>query len=296
MPHPHRSSIFVEDARILSQQACPGDQHILRVQAPRLATRARPGCFAHLQCDPHLLLRRPMSVMRTDPGSGWVEFLYKKVGNGTRLLAAKPAGHTLSIMGPIGTGFALDPARPLALLLGGGVGIPPMIFLAGQMRAATQAYQPLVLMGSEVPFPFTTRPSQIMIPGLPAGVIGCMPLMEDWGIASRLTSQKGWPGCYEGYITDLARLWLKTLDATSRDKVAIYACGPVPMLKATAGLAGEFNLPCQVSLEERMACATGACAGCTILVETAGGPAMKRACVDGPVFDAAIINWSALPA
>ncbi len=287
--------IYVEEAGILSQQACAGDQYILRVQAPKLAAWARPGCFAHLQCDPRLPLRRPLSVMRTDPGSGWVEFLYKKVGQGTALLAAKPTGHSLSIMGPIGRGFDPDPARPLALLLGGGVGIPPMVFLAGQMHRATQAYQPLVLMGSEVPFPFTARPSRIMIPGLPLGVIACMPLMEDWGLASRLTSQRQRPGCFEGYITDLARLWLKTLEATARERVAIYACGPVPMLRATAALADEFNLPCQVSLEERMACATGGCAGCTVPVETADGPAMKRVCVDGPVFSARIINWSALP-
>ena len=199
-------------------------------------------------------------------------------------------------MGPIGHGFELDSSRPSALLLGGGVGIPPMVFLAGQMRAAAQTCQPLVLMGSEVPFPFTARPSQILVPGLPAGVIGCMPLMEDWGIASRLTSQQGWPGCFEGTITDLARCWLKTLDAPKLDKVAVYACGPVPMLRAAATLAREFSLPCQVSLEERMACATGGCAGCTVPVEAAGAPAMKRVCVDGPVFDAAIINWPALPA
>ena len=296
MPHPQRNSIFVEDARILSHQALPGHQHVLRVQAPKLAVRAQPGCFAHLQCDPQLPLRRPMSVMRADPATGWVEFLYKNVGKGTALLAAKPAGDIFSIMGPIGQGFVPDPARPLAMLLGGGVGIPPMVFLAGQLRAAEQDYRPLVLMGSEVPFPFTTRPSQIMVPGLPDGVIGCMPLMEDWGIASRLTSTQGWPGCFDGYITDLARAWLKSLDATDLERVAIYSCGPVPMLEASATLAAEFKVPCQVSLEERMACATGGCAGCAIRVNTAQGPAMRRACVDGPVFDAASIDWQALPA
>jgi len=291
----HRNSIFLEDAEILSHETRPGEQFILRLQAPKLAARARPGCFAHLQCDPQLPLRRPMSVMRADSDAGWVELLYKTVGKGTGLLAEKPVGGSISIMGPIGRGFEADPGRPLALLLGGGVGIPPMVFLAAELRAAKARYQPLVLMGSEVPFPFTSRPSQIMVPGLPAGVIGCMPLMEDWGLASRLASQQGWPGCFEGYITDLARAWLRTLDTESLGRVKLYACGPVPMLKATAGLADEFRVPCQVSLEERMACATGGCAGCTVQVETSGGPAMRRVCVDGPVFDAAEIDWPALP-
>jgi len=291
----HRNSIFVEEATILSHEACAGEQYIVRLRAPKLAARARPGCFAHLRCDPQLPLRRPMSVMRADPAAGWVELLYKKVGRGTGLLAEKPVGAGISIMGPIGRGFEPDPDRPLALLLGGGVGIPPMIFLAAELRVAGNRYRPLVLMGSEVPFPFTSRPSQIMVPGLPPGVIGCMPLMEDWGLASRLASLQGWPGCFEGTITDLARAWIKTLDAGALGQVMVYACGPLPMLKATARLADEYTVPCQVSLEERMACATGGCAGCTVRIETRQGPAMRRVCVDGPVFDAGIIDWPALP-
>ena len=292
----HRNSIFIEDAEILSHQALSGQQHILRVQAPKIAARAQAGCFAHLNCDPQLPLRRPMSVMRVDPTSGWVEFLYKNVGKGSALLAEKVAGQTLSIMGPIGQGFSLNPARPLALLLGGGVGIPPMVFLADQIRSSQQHYQPLILMGSEVPFPFTPRPSQIMVPGIPDGVIGCMPLMEDWGLASRLASLQGWPGCFDGYITDLARAWLESLVEEDLNRVSVFSCGPGPMLRASAQLAADFKLPCQVSLEEHMACATGGCAGCTILINTEHGPAMRRACVDGPVFESSLIDWQALPA
>jgi len=145
----------------------------------------------------------------------------------------------------------------------------------------------LVLMGSEVPFPFKTRPSTILLPGMPDGVIGCMPLMEDWNIPSRLASQQGYPGCYDGYVSDLARRWLESLDKKVLLEVEIFACGPTPMLKATAHLAQEFGIPSQVSLEEFMACAVGGCAGCVVEVRTADGPAMKRVCVDGPVFDGA---------
>jgi dihydroorotate dehydrogenase electron transfer subunit len=285
MNKPHRGTIFVEDANILAHDAFAGEQYILRVHAPRCAQSAEPGSFAHIQCDPLLPLRRPLSIMRSDPRAGWVEFLYKAVGEGTRLLARRTVGETLSIMGPIGKPFQPHGDRPLALLLGGGVGIPPMVFLASMLRT-NPVYQPVVFMGSEAPFPFKTRPSGIMLPGMPDGVIATMPLLEDWGVPCRLTSLSDFPGCHEGYVTDLARLWLDALEGPARHRVEIFACGPHPMLEACARLAAEYHVPCQVSLEEFMACAVGGCAGCVVEVKTEQGPAMKRVCVDGPVFDA----------
>jgi dihydroorotate dehydrogenase electron transfer subunit len=286
MKHPsHRDTIELESARILAHDACEGEQYILRVHAPACAACARPGQFAHLACHALLPMRRPLSIMRADAGKGWVEFLYKAVGEGTRLLARRTVGESISLMGPIGQPFSPRPERPRALLLGGGVGMPPMVFLAEQLKTLGP-YNPLVLLGSEVPFPFTPRPSGIMVPGMPDGTIGCMPLLEDWGVASRLASLQGYPGCFEGYVTELGRRWLDALGETGRSDVEIFSCGPHPMLEAAARLAREYELPCQVSLEEYMACAVGGCAGCVVQVETAAGPAMKRVCVDGPVFDA----------
>jgi dihydroorotate dehydrogenase electron transfer subunit len=294
MSKQHRNTIFVEEAHILAHESLDGGQQVLRLDAPKLAAHALPGSFAHIQCDAELAMRRPMSVMRVDAKAGWAEFLYKTVGKGTRLLAQKRAGDSVSVLGPIGQGFAADPARPRALLIGGGVGIPPMVFLADQLRK-TRSYQPFVLMGSEVPFPFPVRPSQIMLPGMPDGTIACMPLMEDWGIASRLASQQGYAGCHDGYVTDLARAWLDALDDAGRQQVAIYTCGPTPMLKAVAELANTYELPCQVCLEEFMACAVGGCAGCAVRVHDGDQEAMKRVCVDGPVFAAQNVMWDAIP-
>ena len=114
-----------------------------------------------------------------------------------------------------------------------------------------------------------------------------------WGVASRLASAQGYAGCHPGFVTDLARLWLDGLDEPERAGVAILACGPTPMLRAAAALAARYALPSQVCLEEYMACAVGGCAGCTVRVRTAYGPAMKRVCVDGPVFDGAQVVWDA---
>ncbi len=286
----HRDTLFVEDAVILSHERYAGDQYVLRVSATHCAVHARPGSFAHIQCAPTLPLRRPLSIMRANAGQGWIEFLYKDVGSGTHALSGRKAGDTISLIGPVGTPFVPDRSRPRVLMLGGGVGIPPMIFLADRLRADSR-WRPLVLMGSEVPFPFSARPSHILVPGMKDGVIAAMPLLDDWGVPNRLASLQSYPGCHQGYITGLARLWLEALTEWERAEVGVYACGPRAMLEATARLAREFDLPCQVSLEEFMACAVGGCAGCTVRITTPQGLAMKRVCVDGPVFDASIIDW-----
>lgn len=290
-PTNQRDSIFLEDAVVLEQHRYEADQYILRIRSPQCAKAAQPGSFAHIQCNPMLPLRRPLSIMRTDPNEGWVEFLYKIAGYGTRLLSEQKPGETISVLGPIGRPFVPTLKQRRPLLIGGGVGIPPMIFLSDYLRRQS-AYQPLVLLGSEVPFPFRPRPSQFVIPGMQDGIIAAMPLLEDWGIASRLASLQGYPGHHEGYVTTLARQWLQTLTNDAMTEVEIFACGPHPMLAAVAELANEFSIPAQISMEEYMACGVGGCAGCTIRLNTSTGPAMKRVCVDGPVFNAKEVDFS----
>lgn len=282
----HRGTIFVEDAKILEHTDYAGEQHVLKVHAPECARHALPGSFVHLTVDPALPMRRPMSIMRVSAAEGWVEMLYKVMGEGTRLLAMRQVGETLSMMGPIGKPFVLHPERPRPLLIGGGVGIPPMIFIADALRKDKRAsWQPFVIMGSEVPFPFKVQPSRFLVPGLPDGVIGGMPLMDDWGIPSRLASLQGYAGVFDGYVTELAQHWIDSLDETQRAEIEIFSCGPTPMLAAVAKLAARNQLPAQVSLEEHMACAVGGCAGCVVKVKNESGESMKRVCVDGPVFD-----------
>jgi dihydroorotate dehydrogenase electron transfer subunit len=285
--HPaHRGSICLEDGKVLAQQSFPGEQFIIRIEAPKCAARALPGSFAHLTVDDDIPMRRPLSIMRADPREGWIDILYKIVGPGLAALSRRRVGDQLSVLGPIGRGFELNPHRPRPLLIGGGVGIPPMVFLAEALASDRRAeWKPLVLMGSEIPFPFQSRPSTILVPGIPDGVIASMPLLDGWGIPSRLASRSGFPGCFDGFVTELAATWLSTLDKRAHDEVEIFACGPTPMLEAAAKVAARFGVPCQVSLEEFMACAVGGCAGCAVRVKTPSGPAMKRVCVDGPVFD-----------
>ena len=283
----HRNTIHLEQAKILDQEAFAGEQYILRVHAPSIAAHANPGSFVHVECDHALPMRRPLSIMDTDPGTGRVDFLYKVVGTGTRLLAERKSGESISVLGPIGNPFVVNADKTLPLLIGGGVGIPPMVFLARQLATRRQeGFMPFVIMGSEVPFPFQSRSSQLPVPGMPEQTTACMPQLEDCGVASRLASLQGYPGCFNGYVTELARSWLDAMDDHQRSRVEVFACGPHPMLEAVARLARPYGLPCQVSLEEFMACAVGGCAGCVVEIQTSQGPAMKRVCVDGPVFNA----------
>ena len=288
----HRGTIHLEDARVLAHTAWEADQYILRLHAPQCAARAVPGSFVHLTCDPTLPMRRPLSLMRFDAAAGWIDILYKVHGEGTARLSRAAVGDVLSCLGPIGQGFRPQAARPRALLIGGGVGIPPMVSLAEELvtrQRGGEGWKTVVLMGSEIPFPFSARPSTLVVPGIPAGVIAAMPLLDEWGVPSRLASRAGFAGCHDGFVTELAVAWLESLDAAQLATVEIFSCGPTPMLRAVAAVAHRFGLPCQVSLEEFMACAVGGCAGCTVRVETPTGPAMKRVCVDGPVFEAAAV-------
>lgn len=280
-----RGTICLEDAKILFQHALEGNQYILRVKAPRAASRAEPGSFAHITCDRTVPMRRPLSIMRADPADGWLEFLYKPVGEGLAKLATHREGECLSVLAPIGNSFRLDPGKPTVLAIGGGVGIPPMIFLAERYRK-DERFRFIVLMGSEVPFPFELTPGRAHLERMPVSASASVALLESWGIASRLASGAGVSGCYGGFVTDLAREWLAALPAEAAAKTQVLGCGPSAMLEATAKLARAFELPCQLALEEYMACGVGGCAGCTVLIETPDGPAMKRVCVDGPVFDA----------
>ena len=268
--------VFVEEGEVLSHREYPGGQYRLRLRTPRCAAKARPGSFVHLRCDSELLQRRPLSIMLADADEGWIELLYKTGGQGLTLLSAAEPGSVLHSMGPIGHGFSLSKARPIVLLLGGGVGIPPVFFQARRL-AGNGKWSPRLFLGSELPFPFALEKH---------GKENRLRCAEQWGVPSHLASNAGLEGCYRGNLTEQAREWLDALPRGRLPEVAVYACGPTPMLKAAAELAADFGVHAELCLEEYMACAVGGCAGCTVEAHTPDGLAMKRVCVDGPVFPA----------
>ena len=156
----------------------------------------------------------------------------------------------IRLLGPGGQPIWVHANRPRVLLMGEGPGIGPILYLAEQLHShpSDARWQPVVLLGSATPFPFRPRPSVIVVPGIPTGVIACSAAGGVTGApASRLASPADFPGCFEGPVTELADAWLGSLTGTQLAQVEIVSCGPAPMLEASVSLAQRFGLPCQVS-------------------------------------------------
>lgn len=281
------ATIYPENAEVLEHQHLADQQFLIRLLVPNCAAHVRPGNFIHLSCSSdRYALKRPFSVLRANPEAGTIDILYKIVGTGTESLSHVSIGDQLHSLGPIGNSFQLSPNKSLPLLLGGGVGIPPIVFFAESLNITSQQ-SPMVIMGSEIAFPFASHKTDVCIPGIPSSTNAVMTGLDELGLQTRLCSMQGYDGFYTGYIHQLAELWIQQLTTEQRTEVEVFACGPEPMLQAVAEFSKQYDLACQLSLEEYMACAVGGCAGCTVQIKDTDGQAyMKRVCVDGPIFKA----------
>lgn len=280
---PYRNRIFEEEAKILAHVHHEGGQHVMRLHAPKSAAHALPGQFVHLRVSQAKPLRRPISIMLTNAEQGTVDLLYKEIGSGTVQLAERKVGESLAMLGPVGRPFDVSDTSKRYICIGGGVGIPPMIFVSDCLQK--QGGRVVVFAGSEIAFPFALKPSTFLLPGMQGNTTLTISSLEEREIACRLASNAGLYGCYEGHVPNLARDYLLALDADERKQCVLLSCGPHPMLHAVAKLARELNISAQLSLEEHMACAVGGCAGCVVKTLEDGQEKYRRVCVDGPVFD-----------
>lgn len=239
-----------------------------------IAREAKAGQFVQIKCsdesDP--LLRRPFSIHRLIRSAKRVtgaEILYEVVGRGTEILSGKKRGGLIRLLGPLGKGFTLPRAGSTAILVGGGIGVAPLFFLADYMAGKT--INTVVLIGAK-----TRR------------LVLCEKDFKKTGAEVQVSTEDGSRG-YKGVVTGPLRRILRRTEA-----VVVYACGPRPMLRSVAKTSEEKGAPCQISLEEKMACGIGACLGCAVKVrdtERKRGVVHKLACKDGPVFDAEEMMW-----
>jgi len=280
----NKNIIFEEKSEIVEQIRFDADQFITVVKAEKSSQTAKPGQFAFVECGGNTLLRRPLSYLRSSKENQTVEFMYKTVGQGLEFLSQMKKGDVIKVMGPIGNGFEHALEKKSAILIGGGVGIPPVLFLGEELKKTNEDINLVAFFGSEIPFPFQTTASELIMPGIDDSINTTLDDMESLGIACRLSSQAGYKGCHSGFVTELAINFIETLSDEEKNQTVIYACGPESMLKAVALLAKEKQMDCELSLEEHMACAIGGCAGCTVMINENGDERMKRVCVDGPVF------------
>lgn len=247
---------FKEESAILSQERIASDVYSMWLETEKIAEISRPGQFISVYSrDGSRLLPRPISICEVREDNRALRIVYRVVGKGTEEFSKLEAGIKLTIMGPLGNGFPLERGTgKKVFLIGGGIGIPPMLQLAKELQAEKQivaGYRDELFLDKEL------------------GQYGNVVLATEDGSAGT-----------RGNVLDAIREQGLTADV-------IYACGPTPMLRALKAYAKEHNMECWLSLEERMACGIGACLACVCQskeVDDHSHVHNKRVCKDGPVF------------
>ncbi len=257
-------------ATLISRERVTEGHYLLTLDCAEVAQNARPGQFVHLRVgdgtDP--LLRRPLSIMLSQPDRREVQILVRTVGRGTGIVATHDEGTRYDLLGPLGSGWSIPQGDEPVLLVAGGIGVAPLIFLADSTRMADpQPYVRAIFGG-------LTTESLVCWTEFAARCDEFIAVTEDGSTGET------------GLVTDVLAPEL------DRDPpVRVYACGPDGMLAAVARICAEAGVPCEVSMEQWMGCGVGACLGCAI-PSSAGG--YVRVCTEGPVFDATQIDWERL--
>lgn len=256
------------EAPVLANREMASGHFRLSLAVPPIAAAVLPGQFVMLRCpdgaDP--LLPRAYSVYAADPASGRIDLVYRVVGAATRRMRQLRTGDLTSVWGPLGNAFTPAPSGEM-LLVGGGVGVPPLVFFAARLKKPP---------GSAV---------RALIGAATATFLLGLEEFAAAGVPVAVATDDGTRG-HHGFVTELLVQALAEGRPTT-----VYACGPTPMLKAVARVCAAVGAACQVSLEAPMACGVGACLGCTV-PRVAGG--FARVCTDGAVFDATSIAWDQL--
>jgi len=285
---------------VLENVAIARDTYRLRLDDPSLARAILPGQFLMIRPaaegadDP--LLGRPFALYDVatnaagDPAA--VDVVYLVVGRGTAALAQRRPGELLSVWGPLGNGFGPPPSGPV-IFVAGGIGQTPFLALGrwwlGKMSYGIQS------KGLDPPCPGSAAgvpkcSSVTMFYGVRTGeLLAGLNDFRQAGIDVEIATDDGSAG-YHGFVTDLLARRLKQGERPAR----IVGCGPSPMLVALSRLVRPFEIPCEVSLENHMACGFGACFSCVVPIRQPDGTIdLRRVCVEGPVFAASTVEWSA---
>jgi len=234
------------------------------------------------------LLRRPFAIhrlcsenknARSHASPSCIEVLYHIAGKGTLILSEKKRGEVLDLFGPLGNGFHVEHTIKTAVLIAGGIGVAPLFSLAQALKEKKDNRSPaphvFVFLGSKT-----------------AQDVLCRNDFQKIGTTVAVSTEDGSSGT-PGLVTDLLRGFLSLRPPSEGPPPALFGCGPLPMLRVLSEIARVHALPCQISLESRMACGVGACLGCTIPTRSDKhkGLSYQRACKEGPVFESTAIAW-----
>ena len=242
------------------------DYYAITLASPEIARAARPGQFIMIECKGDVFLKRPMGISAANPKTGTIRFIYRVCGAGTRALHEIPLKDTLEVIGPLGNGFWKEENARSVGLVAGGTGIGPIIMFAHWLH---ETAPDVVIIG--------------FIGAQSASIICGEKELQQAAKRVCLATDDGTLGD-KGFITATLAAYLQNHSLQS-----LVACGPTPMMQKTAMLAEEHNIPCQVSLEEYMACGFGACLGCACEIRDHG---YLMVCREGPVFDSRTVIWN----
>ncbi|MCD7885073.1 MAG: dihydroorotate dehydrogenase electron transfer subunit [Lachnospiraceae bacterium] len=293
-------------AVVLSQERIASQIYSLWLEAETIAKSAVPGQFIFVYSnDSGRLLPRPISICETDPARGALRLVYRVAGKGTAEFSGYQAGDTLEILGPLGNGFPLErcPEGKTAFLIGGGIGLPPMVELSKRLTGNVQviagyrdelflaeelaAHGKLYLSAEDASLVRKISYAQdVSLPEQNASFIQDAILMGQVALAENMEAgnvfRKACSHITHGNVMDCIR-------ENNLHADVIYACGPTPMLRAVKAYAQENGIECWLSLEQRMACGIGACLACvceSAAVDAHSQVKNKRVCKEGPVFAA----------
>ena len=255
---------YKEDFVVVGREDLADGFFLLRLRHPGILPEVEAGQFVEVRVPgaEGVMLRRPISIHDVDQSSNELHLLVHKAGEGTRALGRLAAGASLDVVFPLGKGFDISPAGLSPLLVGGGVGVAPLLLLGRRLKAA----------GAVPTFLFGAR-----------SAVGLLRMEEFRSVGSVfVTTEDGSEGV-RGFVTDHPAMSHDGLRSFS----SIMQCGPTPMMKAVAKRATESGVLCYASLENTMACGIGVCLCC--VTDTNEGN--KRVCADGPVFNVKDLKW-----
>jgi dihydroorotate dehydrogenase electron transfer subunit len=260
-------------ARVRSNSAIARDYYEMSFSWPAYAEQPSPGQFISIKTlgTGDLVLRRPFAISSFDPIGAAAAIIYQKRGKATRMLAAKSTQESIDVIGPLGNSFPVA-ERLSPVLVAGGVGLGPMIFLGN--RLASKGIAATVLLGfRDSSFVPTLVEEKGLLPFTP--------------IVCTDDGSRGFHGTTLDWLNGPAAERLGGLT-----EVELYACGPNPMMAQCTRFCTERHIPCWVSMEQVMGCGVGACVGCAVPVF--GDSPFARVCTEGPVFEANQIKWEEL--
>jgi dihydroorotate dehydrogenase electron transfer subunit len=259
-----------QKTEIIFNREIARDTFLMGLRSPEMVAMAKPGQFVMIRTRPGIdpLLRRPFSICAVQDDE-LLLILYRVVGKGTAIMTEASEGDSLSVLGPLGKGFALPNPHKQSILVAGGIGVAPLLFLAQYTKIG---------------------PIQLMMGFGSAAEIISLELVLDRTIDFVIATDDGSAG-HTGPVTDLLEAQLNHGEF-EKDAASIFTCGPEPMMKKVAAMALERDINCQASLEAVMACGVGACQGCSVKAASNKDHTYYHVCTDGPVFSAEAIDWN----